>query len=175
MRLFIAIEIPEDIKDYLVQIQNEIGHDSAKIRIVNKKQMHLTLKFLGEVQPDKVISIKEGLKEISFEPFAFHLDSIGLFPNENYIRIVWVGIKPEDKVLELQKTIDEKLSKLFKKEKDFKPHLTLGRVKYVEDKIKFAQNLRKIKIESKKIDVNDFKLIKSTLTPEGPVYEPITS
>ena len=171
MRLFIAIEIPEEIKDYLCRIQQEIADSKNKIRLVDKGNMHLTLKFLGEVQPNKVEILNENLKDIPFKPFSVNLDSIGVFPSEDYIRVVWVGLKPEEPVLELQKNIDENLKKLFKKEKGFKPHLTIARVKYIEDKKQFVDKLKRITVGNKKIDVNNFKLIKSTLNPKGPIYE----
>ena len=134
MRLFIAIDIPKEIKDYLCGIQQKIVDSKNKIRLVNKDNMHLTLKFLGEVQPDKAEILNKNLKETPFKPFSVNLDSIGVFPSEDYIRVVWVGLKPEEPVLELQKNIDESLKQLFKKEKDFKPHLTIARVKYIEGK-----------------------------------------
>ena len=84
---------------------------------------------------------------------------------------MWVGLNPEEKVLELQKQIDESLKKMFRKENDFKAHITLARVKYIEDKKQFLQQLKNIKVENKKVEVRNFKLIKSTLTPKGPVYE----
>lgn len=129
------------------------------------------MKFLGEVQPDKVEPIKEDLKKIKFKEFSVYLDSVGVFPSESYIRVIWIGLEPEEPVLELQKCVDEDLKKIFKKEKNFKPHLTLARVKYIDDKKSFIEKLKKIKIENKKFDVKNFKLIKSTLTPEGPAYE----
>ena len=171
MRLFIAIEIPEEIKEYIVKIQKNIDATTNKIRFVNPNQIHLTLKFLGEVQPNNLEDIKNNLKKITLKPFSVVLDKIGVFPSENYIRVIWIGLKPEEPVLELQRNIDEELKKLFKKEKDYKPHLTLARVKYIEDKKEFVEKLKNINIENKKIDVNKFKLVKSTLTPKGPIYE----
>tara|TARA_Y100000310_G_scaffold311240_1_gene357346 strand:- start:841 stop:1374 length:534 start_codon:yes stop_codon:yes gene_type:complete len=171
MRLFIAIEIPEEVKEYIVKIQKDIDNTANKTRFADKNQIHLTLKFLGEVQPDKADVIKEELKRISFNPFSVQLDKIGVFPDEGYIRVIWVGLKPEEPILELQKDIDEALEKSFKKEKNFKAHITLARVKYIEDKENFINKLKNIEIENKKIEVNNFKLVKSTLTPEGPVYE----
>ena len=171
MRLFIAIEIPEEIKEHIADIQERIIGNENKIKLVNKNQIHLTLKFLGEVQPDKIETIKDSLKKISFKPFSIYLDKIGVFPNENYIRVVWVGLKPEELILELQKNIDEKLKNLFKKEKIFKSHLTLARVKFIENKKEFVEKLKNIKIENIKIDINNFKLVKSALTPKGPIYE----
>lgn len=171
MRLFIAIEIPDNIKEYITKIQGKIETTSNKIRFVNKNKIHLTLKFLGEVQPDKTEEIKEILKKISFKPFYVCLDEIGVFPSESYIRVIWVGLKPENDILELQKNIDEKLKKLFKKEKNFKSHLTLARVKFIDDKNNFIGKLKKIDIEDEKFNVENFKLIKSTLTREGPIYD----
>ena len=171
MRLFIASEIPEDVKEHIVKIQGNIDAAKNKIRFVNKDNIHLTLKFLGEVQPNNLEGIKNNLKKIAFKPFSVVLDDIGVFPSENYIRVVWVGLKPEEPVLELQKNIDEALKKLFKKEKDFKPHLTIARVKYIEDKKQFVDKLKQIKVDNKKIEVDNFKLVKSTLTLKGPVYE----
>ena len=142
MRLFIAIEIPEEVKDYIGKIQEKIS-DKDKIRLVNKGQIHLTLKFLGEVQPDKTEKVKEELKKIKFKPFSVYLDSAGVFPSESYIRVVWIGLKPENDILELQSNIDERLKELFKKEKDFKAHVTLARVKLIEDKKRFIEQLKK--------------------------------
>jgi 2'-5' RNA ligase len=126
---------------------------------------------LGEVQPNNAEKATDILKKIKFKHFSVHLNSIGIFPTENYIRVVWVGLKPEDKVLELQKNIDESLKELFKKEREFKAHITLARVKYPEDKKIFVEQIKNIKVENKKIDINNFRLVKSTLSPKGHVYE----
>ena len=121
MRLFIAIDFNE-LKEYFIGLQRQLP-SSAKISIV--KSFHLTLKFLGDVQPNKADEIIDSLKSIKFRPFPVFPDSIGIFPTENYIRVVWVGLKPQVEIIELQKQVDESLIKLFKKEKDFEPHITL--------------------------------------------------
>jgi len=171
MRLFIAIEIPENIKDYIAKIQEKISNNTNKIRFVNKNQIHLTLKFLGEVQPYKTGKIRTLLKKITFDSFSVHLDSIGVFPSESCIRVIWVGLNPKRPILELQRDIDETLKKLFGKEKNFKAHVTLARVKYVENKKNFINKLKNMKIENVEFGINDFKLVKSTLTPNGSIYE----
>ena len=167
MRLFIAIDFNE-LKDYFVDIQNQLPKN-AKLSLT--KSFHLTLKFLGEVQPNNAEEVIKILKKIKFEKFNFFLDSIGIFPTENYIRVIWIGLKPEDKVAELQEKIDESLKNLFKKEKDFKAHITLARVKYPEDKKSFVEHIKKIKVKNKRIGVKDFRLVKSTLTAKGSIYE----
>ena len=167
MRLFIAIDFDE-LRDYFIELQKLLP---ANARLSLTKTFHLTLKFLGEVQPDKIKAIVNNLKKVKFGKFSVHLNSIGIFPTENYIRVVWIGLKPEDRIIEMQKQVDESLKQFFKKERDFKAHITIARVKYPEDKKSFVEQIKRIKVESKKIVVKDFRLVKSTLSEEGPVYE----
>jgi RNA 2',3'-cyclic 3'-phosphodiesterase len=173
MRLFIAVSIPQHVKEYIAKIQENIDNTSNKIRFVGTDQIHLTLKFLGELQPNVGEEIKGSLKRVVFKPFSVILSSFGVFPSESSISVIWIGLKPEEPILELQKNIDENLKKLFKKEKNFKSHITIARVKFVDNKEKFIDKLKNIKIKNKKIDVKNFKLMKSTLTPQGPIYEDI--
>ena len=165
--MFIAINFNE-LKDYFAELQKRLPQN-AKLSLV--KSFHLTLKFLGDVQPNKIDEIIENLRKIKFEKLPVSLDSIGIFPTENYIRVVWVGLKPEDIVINLQKQINKSLEKLFKKEKDFKAHITLARVKNPMDKKSFVEYIKNIKVEDKKSTVKDFRLMKSTLTYQGQVYE----
>ena len=167
MRLFIAIDFNE-LKEYFMELQKLLPKNA---KLSYTKTFHLTLKFLGDVYPNNVDKIVGALKNIKFEPFSAFIDSIGIFPTENYIRVVWVGLTPEENVLELQNRIDDSLKPLFKKEKDFKAHITLARVKYPEDKKSFVEQIKKIKVEKKKIEIKSFRLMKSTLTPKGPVYD----
>ena len=167
MRLFIAIDFNE-LKLYFKELQKLLPKN-AKLSLT--KSFHLTLKFLGEVQPNKVDEIVGILNKIKFETFSVFLDSICIFPNEDYIRVIWIGLNPEKKVMKLQKQIDESLKNLFKKEKGFKAHITLAKVRYLEDKKTFVEQIKNIKVENKKIEINDFRLVKSVLTQQGPVYE----
>ncbi len=169
MRLFIAIDL--DNEDYFKNIQKQIDSENTKINLT--KTYHLTLKFLGEVNDNLTTKIKESLNKIKFDDFKIKTSKIGIFPNENFIRVVWVGLEPEDKIIELQKKVDYTLKDIFKQEKSFKPHLTLARVKFVKDKTEFISDLKKIKVEEREFEVKNIKLIKSTLTGEGPVYEDI--
>ena len=167
MRLFIAIDLSE-LKNYFLELKKQLPKNT-KLSLIGT--FHLTLKFLGEVQPNKVDDIIGFLKTIKFETFSVFLGSMGVFPIKNYIRIIWVGLKPEEKIIELQKLVDESLKKLFGAEKDFKSHITLARVKFPEDKKSFVEQIKKIKVENKKVEIKDFRLVKSTLTSKGPVYE----
>ena len=167
MRMFIAIDFNE-LENYLTELQAQLPH-GAKLSMA--KSFHLTLKFLGDVQPDNAGEIVHNLKKIKFKKFTVEPDSIGFFPKEDRIKVVWVGLRPEGKITDLQQQIDDSLCKLFKKEKDFNAHITLARVKYPEDKKSFVEQINKIKVENRKMEIKDFRLVRSTLTYQGPVYE----
>ncbi|MAG50532.1 RNA 2',3'-cyclic phosphodiesterase [archaeon] len=171
MRVFIAIELPKEVRDYLYVVQKKIGGKEAKIKWVSKKNIHLTLKFLGEITEERLDKLKEILKNIKFKSFKIKLSKIGVFPNENQIRVVWVGLKPEEKILELQRKIDESLLELFPTDQKFISHLTLGRVKLIKQKNEFIEKLNNFNVEEMSFEINEFKLIKSKLTKDGPSYE----
>lgn len=164
MRIFICFDTSEEVEDVLRKTQKEFK-GFGNINFVN--EFHCTLKFLGDVNENQLDLIKERLSSIKFKPFKVELSPLGVFPNENYIRVLWVGLK--GKILELQHQVDASLVGLFDKEKDFVPHLTLGRVKFLENKTKFKEKLS-VNVEGEFV-VKEFKLMKSELTKTGAVYE----
>ncbi len=172
MRTFIAIDF-KILEHYFKELQKQIQTDLAKIKFTN--DFHLTLKFLGEIPDKQVEKIKELLKEIKFKPFNVEFSDTGVFPDEDYIRVVWIGFEDNRDIINLQQKVENKMQLIFQKEKRFHPHITLGRVKFVKDKQKFIEALKEIKVEKKKFEVNCFKLIKSTLTSEGPIYEDLAT
>ncbi len=165
MRTFIAVEIPEEHKEKIKTIQKQFS-GLGNINIV--KEYHCTLKFLGEISEKQLEQVKEKLRKIKMKKFEASLEGLGAFPNETHINVIWIGIK--GRLSELQQKIDSELADMFPKDERFKAHLTLGRVKSVKDK-KTMQEKLKTKTEEIKFEVKEFKLIKSTLTPEGPIYE----
>jgi len=171
MRCFIAIDLPGEIKDYLFNLQKEFDNNLIKVKWVAKKNLHLTLKFLGEVDEKTLEEVKRKLKGIKIKKFLLKLEEVGLFPDENYVRVIWIGLKPDENIIKLQKLIDSELLDLFKGEQEFKAHLTLGRAKFVKDKEGFKALFKKIKIKDLEFKVDSFKLMKSTLTKDGPIYD----
>ncbi|MEM4244745.1 MAG: RNA 2',3'-cyclic phosphodiesterase [Candidatus Nanoarchaeia archaeon] len=167
MRAFIAVEIPEEHKEKIKQIQKQFSN-LGNINIV--KEYHCTLKFLGDITEKQAEQIKEKLKKIKMKKFEATLEGLGAFPNEGYIRVIWIGIK--GRINELQQKIDSELADMFPKDTRFKAHLTLGRVKSIRDKNAMKEKL-KLKFNGMCFEVKEFKLIKSTLTPKGPIYETI--
>lgn len=164
MRVFIAVEIPEKTKKEIVKIQNELPEFKGKK--TEYENLHLTLKFLGEVDEEEIKEIKKRLNQIKLKKFFAEINSIGMFSD----RIIWMGIK---NCRELQKEIDEKLSDLFEKEKRFMGHLTIARIKNLGNKNIFLEKIKKIKISEMKFEILNFKLKKSKLTRNGPIYEDV--
>ena len=167
MRCFIAIDLPEEIKKEIAKIQKQLPDFKGKL--TEKDNLHLTLKFLGEISDEQVNNIKEKLEKIKFNKFKAKLGGAGIF-SENFIRIVWLELENCDK---LQKETDEKLKDLFKKEERFMSNLTIARVKSTKDKKLFIEALRKIQVKPSEFEVQGFALKKSTLTEKGPFYEDI--
>lgn len=173
MRLFIALNISDECKKYLNSVINKIKKEYPDLSFVKKYKLHLTLKFLGNASDDVLQAIVKCLKNIKFKQFEASLSGFGVFPNENYFRVLWVGLEPKEIICELQKQIDNSLKNVFGKEKKFQPHVTLARIKFVKDKKQFIEFIKTIKIKPISFEVKEFKLVKSTLQKGGSVYETI--
>jgi len=170
MRLFISFEVSEEVKQHLLELQKKLSF----AKLAPARHFHLTLKFLGDVNEEKLQIIKQKLSQIKFKPFTAKLSKIGVFPSEDYVRVVWVGLEPEETINSLQKQIEDSLSDLFEKDPTFKPHLTLARVKMIDDKDKFRENLKKINVKALSFKVDSFKLVKSVLGGKlGSEYEDV--
>lgn len=174
MRTFIAVDLPENITKQLTEIQESLKTNIAKQTI--SKQQHLTLKFLGEVKEEDIEKIKQSLNKVKFQEFESATSKIGVFPNENYIKVVWLGIDPEDQIMQLKQNIDAALKEFnFKDDHKFHPHITLSRVKFITDKEEFKKILATINSKKKIFQIKQFKLYSSTLTPKGPLYKELAS
>ncbi|MCK4730396.1 MAG: RNA 2',3'-cyclic phosphodiesterase [Candidatus Aenigmarchaeota archaeon] len=169
MRAFIAINLPDRIKDKILEMTKEFQEKG--IRKVGKQNLHLTLKFLGDVNEKKVEEIMQILKTVDCVKFEVSLKNMGFFPNESFIKVVWLGIENgRNELIELQKQIDQKLEKYgFKPEKNYEPHFTIARVKSIKDKKEFLDKMKEIKFEDN-FSVSNFELMESKLSPSGPVY-----
>lgn len=167
MRVFISIDLPEKIVSGIKKIQDILPEFKGKK--TETENLHLTLKFLGEVDEARLEEIKKKLKEIKFLKFEAEIKEAGVF-SENFIRIVWIEIS---NCSSLQKEVDKALEGLFEREKRFMGHLTIARVKNVEDKKIFLEQLKKIKLPKLKFKVGEFKLKSSVLTEKGPIYSDI--
>ena len=173
IRTFIALELPDELKEKLVEIRNDFYHDDGKVRWEAKNKLHLTFKFLGDTDESEIVTIWEEVLKIleQFKPFSMTFNGFGIFKRDGQPRIFWAGFK-ENKVLEnLVNEIDNKCSKYgFPIEKrKFSPHLTLLRIKGYE-KIDLIYKIVNTKFEPINFIANTITFYKSELKPSGSEY-----
>jgi 2'-5' RNA ligase len=168
MRLFVALDLPEEIKQSLTPLLDAIPAG----RPATMAQLHLTLFFLGNVSEEDLPRIKEALGGITETSFLLKLKGVGCFPNPKRPRILWVGIPLTEELSKLKTETDRVLENLgYPKEKRaFHPHLTLARIKKphpqgVEDFLN-----KYFSFQSKAFPVKEFTLYHSILTPKGARY-----
>ena len=170
MRLFIAIDVPDSVKEHLAFLQRSL--DFEGLRLVPPKNVHLTLNFLGE--RDDPAAIIEKLKGVSFSQFSLRLSGAGFFPSRKDPRVLWVGLEESEGLRALQREIDL----LFTPPKSFRPHLTLARFRRKcpsGEKARIVEAAESLTVRPLSFRVSSFKLYKSTLTSVGPVYEVLHS
>jgi len=128
MRLFIAINLNEEIKDYLTAAIQELKRHAEKGNFTRRENLHLTLVFLGEVGADRLGAVKSAMNRIKGEPFRLSLSGFGKF-KRNGGDIHWAGVDKSEPLLSVQKQLSTELSKagFFLEERAYSPHLTLGR------------------------------------------------
>ena len=170
MRTFIAIPCPVNLTKKITRVQNHIG-GMGGIKLVDPRNIHLTLKFFGDVDEKRSTELAKKLECIEeIEPFKMSLKGVGVFPSLDYIRVIWMGVDEGEKnIIDLYKKILDALD--LKEDKKFHPHLTIGRVKFLDDKeklLKFLNENREKVFD--RFDVRQIELMESKLTPKGPVY-----
>ncbi|HHV16509.1 MAG TPA: RNA 2',3'-cyclic phosphodiesterase [Gelria sp.] len=176
MRIFIAIPVPEEIKEEASRIKAELNRLGPDIKWVEYENYHITLKFLGEVTEGQLDDIKAKLLMVAqaCPQFNFKTTGIGFFPNKNRPRVMWLGVKGEmNKAQFLGERVDTYLEELgFESEKRRSFHLTLGRMRsernideVVSTTGDISNNLR-----SYDLPVKEFFLMESRLSSSGPEY-----
>ncbi|MBC7232397.1 MAG: RNA 2',3'-cyclic phosphodiesterase [Chloroflexi bacterium] len=181
IRTFVAIELDNTLKDILRQVQEELKRAAiARIgRWVAPDGIHLTLKFLGNISPERVPEITQAIERgcHSFAPFTISLSQPGFFPNARRLRVVWVGVDGEvETLLQLQRSVESALNAIgFPPEKrGFQPHLTLARIRdYARpnEREEMAKRIAAVQVDtSASMLVREVHLIRSDLRPTGAVY-----
>jgi len=174
MRLFVAVDIDDNLRKNMTPLLKLLSSFKG-IKAVEPENLHITLKFLGEVDEIKLEKVKNELDKIEFSPFEIKFKGIGFFPNPNYMRVIWIGVEG-DGIYDLADKIEKSMKRVgFKKDKEFKAHLTVGRVKRIDQnsKSRLLKELEGYDVEYGKMTVKNFRLKRSTLTPKGPIYDDV--
>lgn len=178
MRCFIAIELPEAVKSALSLIEEEFKKTRADVRWVNPNNIHLTLKFLGNIKEEITEKIKMLIEQIcsNYKPFSIEIKDIGMFPNKKSPRVLWVGVEYNELLKTLQNEIDNAMASLgFEREsRKFTPHLTLGRFRSARVNELFQEAIKLHEKDSfGSINVESISLMRSDLNPAGARYTKI--
>jgi 2'-5' RNA ligase len=177
MRTFIAVILDPKIKEKLTRMVIQFKKISSGIKWVRPESMHITLKFLGNIDNQKADQIKEVMDHVSQKHRSFHLACIGVgtFPQKSRKpKVIWVGFNEHDPLKTLQSEIESELERIgFPKEKrNFHPHLTLGRIKKSAAFHNLIPELERAEQKEFGITkVDRITLFKSTLTPSGAIYD----
>lgn len=172
-RLFIGIPLPEQYKSLLAATSHSLDEClTSTVKWTRAENAHLTLQFLGHVEKDKVDEIRQALSKIQFTSFSLATDRIGCFPHLRKPRVVWLGLrKGIDECARLAAMVNEAMAEIGfnKEEREFRSHLTLGRVKrLMQDD--WERILNDAETQWPEIEISRFVLWESELTQEGPIY-----
>jgi 2'-5' RNA ligase len=175
IRCFVAVDLPSKMRDQIGVVQQEI--DLPGVKLVQSNLVHVTLKFLGDVPSSKVDRLVEALRGIDHPSFTARVKGVGAFPGRS-LRVIWIGAQGEFEGL--HRLVDQALLPLgFEREgRRFSAHATIARVKRPGRDMNqlLSPRLSQFKeMDLGEFQVSEFVLKKSTLTPEGPIYEDIAA
>ncbi|MCX8187534.1 MAG: RNA 2',3'-cyclic phosphodiesterase [Nitrososphaeria archaeon] len=178
-RTFIAVDFDDpQIVSRAQEAQRKLMESGIVMKPVEPENLHITLWFLGELDPHRLKLILDNVKEVRFRPFKLEVKGVGYFPGGSRINVIWLGI--EDPSNGLKTILDQLLERLTRlgfryEERGFTPHLTIGRVKYVKDKQAALKALNEFKeLYFGEQSVEAFRVKKSVLTQRGPIYSDLT-
>jgi 2'-5' RNA ligase len=177
MRCFIALDISAAVRDEFAGLLEDLKASGADVKWTEPQNLHLTLKFLGEIGEDKVEKVKQALEGLVSQsrPFAIRFAGLGSFGDPKHPRVLWVGVEEgRDELKNLALKIETQLQALgFEKEpRSFSAHLTLGRVRTGRNLKALIEKLKTLSFSSKNtVKIDRLFFYKSTLTQQGPVHE----
>jgi 2'-5' RNA ligase len=175
IRTFIAIAIPNHIRERIGEFQNRLRKEEAMIKWVRPESIHITLKFLGDVAEERIDDIAQAAREVvsGREPFEVGVGSVGTFPNDRRPRVLWIGVQHgSELVADIARRVDRALTPLgFKRDKRlYSAHLTIGRVRSPQRIKSTINTMQSIGFTGSSFKVETVDVMKSQLLPTGAVY-----
>jgi 2'-5' RNA ligase len=175
IRTFIAFDINNPaVLQKFTEVQDSLVRIGADLKLVAPQNIHMTIRFLGDVPARMIDSIHESMKKTDFSAFNCQIHGVGVFPHLGHPRVVWAGIsKGSDELKSIADQLENGLRQLgFRPDpKGFSPHLTLARVRTGRNKAEFAHCIQEMEdYEFGIVKADCLKLKKSLLTPKGPIY-----
>ncbi len=175
IRSFVAFDISEaSVLNNLSRVQDVLLGTDADLKLVKPENVHMTLRFLGDVTLEMVDLVHREMEQVQFAPFEVKIEGTGVFPNPKHISVIWAGIRQganESRAIFDQ--LEPRLQTLgFKPDyKGFSPHLTIARVRTGRNRDALVEKLRSLEgFEFGSVKAECLRLKKSVLSPQGPVY-----
>jgi len=172
-RLFIALKIPEEIRDTIIKIRNSAVTDPQKYKWEEKNKIHLTLKFIGEVSDELIQPIAKQILFIEdFKKFDCKIGKFGFFYKNDKPRILWLGLSLNPEIFNLVENLNKELESFSipVETKKFKPHLTIKRLKGNEGK-EFIKSFKEVNVPEINFVTSEISLIKSELFSTGSQFK----
>ena len=176
MRAFVAIDLARDIRAELAKLQDILRSSGSDVKWVEPSHIHITLKFLGDINQVQIEKSRESLSIISkdFNPFYVSLSEVGAFPKLDYPKVIWAGVaQGREELVSLNKRIEEIFEKsgFPKDDRPYEPHITIGRVRSGKNKDKLKKIIMEHNFSLEAVmAVDKVILYQSTLTSSGPIY-----
>lgn len=180
IRTFIAIDVPAAIKDRIAQAQYELRNISgANVSWAKSAGIHLTLKFLGDVEEERISEVTEAVQKAAsgISSFGLSTSTPGGFPNLTRPRVLWWGLKESEPLMTLQTRIDHNLDQIGfpAEQKKFNAHLTVGRVKFIDSDSNLIAQFKKYDWSPIDWTVEQVYVMSSQLKPSGALYRSLAS
>ena len=175
IRSFVAFDIEEAaVLSNLSRVQDSLLRTGADLKLVKPENVHMTLRFLGNITPKMVDLVHREMEQVQFSPFEFVIKGTGVFPNLKHISVIWAGIyQGANEMRAVFDLLEPRLQTLgFKPDyKGFSPHLSIARVRTGKNRDTLAEQLRSLEgFEFGSVRAECLRLKKSVLTPHGPIY-----
>jgi RNA 2',3'-cyclic 3'-phosphodiesterase len=179
IRTFVALELPAEVVKQADAVQAELKRAGLRLRWVRTQHMHLTLRFLGDIAPERSTAVVAAMQRAAADvhPLTLTVQGLGVFPGIRKPRILWIGLGGQlDAVTALRQGLDDILAEsgFVRENKPFKPHLTLARIKEPVDSRFFLQAIETCgRFAPVCFQVEEMVLFRSDLRPDGAVYTPL--
>jgi 2'-5' RNA ligase len=172
-RLFVAIELPAEIKEQLPRLRESV----PGARWVPVDQLHLTMRFIGEVSEETLTAVRAALAGVHEKSFAITMEGVGHFPPRKPPRVLWVGLTAGPELADLQQQIEAALQSvgLAAEERPFSPHITLARLRETPPSAVSSYEQRHAGFHCPPFAVTDFHLYESTLTGKGAIHQQLAT
>jgi 2'-5' RNA ligase len=185
MRIFIAIEIPQNIRVKIAEITDYLQSKTppTAVKWVDSENLHLTIKFIGETVQEKIEEIAKVLNQslLHQAPFSLEISGLGMYPNNTNPRVIWLGVTGGEPLIAMHNMLDQKLASLGiqREGRPFSPHLTIARLRRNTDTAsikRIGKTLSQFRVDSLGLfNIDHVQLFQSVLTPSGPIYTTLFS